>query len=339
MIKLTIVGGISVRHAILEMLRNHRDEYLSGEEISRRLAVSRTAVWKHIQALKQAGYEIESHTRRGYKLRRIPDRLRPEEIIPYFSTQWLGKKIVYFDDVSSTNLEARNEAQRGAPEGTIVIAESQNKGKGRLARGWYSPKYQGIWLSVVLRPKFRPADAPKCSLLAAVALERAIFRQIGVHCGIKWPNDLLYDNKKLIGILTEMSAEFDAINYIVIGMGINVNTLAEDLPPELQPIATSLAMILGEKVNRKVLLGKILEELEHSYDKVSSEGFGPLLDEWRQKSITLGKIVDVFGMDEQFSGKAVDIDADGALLIERETGIERVLAGDVSIRMGRGSLS
>jgi BirA family transcriptional regulator, biotin operon repressor / biotin---[acetyl-CoA-carboxylase] ligase len=333
MIKLTIVGGISVRNAILEMLRNHRDEYLSGEDISRRLAVSRTAVWKHIQALKQAGYEIESHTRRGYKLLMVPDRLRPEEIIPHFSTQWLGKKIVYFDDVSSTNNEARNEAQRGAPEGTIVIAESQNNGKGRLARGWYSPQYQGIWLSVVLRPKFRPADAPKCSLLAAVALERAIFRQTGIHCGIKWPNDLLYGNKKLIGILTEMSAEFDAINYIVIGMGINVNTFADDLPQELQTIATSLAMITGEKVNRKVLLGKILEELEHSYDKVSSEGFGPLLDEWRQKSITLGKIVDVFGMDEQFSGKAVDIDADGALLIERETGIERVLAGDVSIRM------
>ncbi|MBU2700665.1 BirA family biotin operon repressor/biotin-[acetyl-CoA-carboxylase] ligase [Sporomusaceae bacterium BoRhaA] len=322
-----------MRNAILEMLRNHRDEYLSGEDISRRLAVSRTAVWKHIQALKQAGYEIESHTRRGYKLLMVPDRLRPEEIIPHFSTQWLGKKIVYFDDVSSTNNEARNEAQRGAPEGTIVIAESQNNGKGRLARGWYSPQYQGIWLSVVLRPKFRPADAPKCSLLAAVALERAIFRQTGIHCGIKWPNDLLYDNKKLIGILTEMSAEFDAINYIVIGMGINVNTFADDLPQELQTIATSLAMITGEKVNRKVLLGKILEELEHSYDKVCSEGFGPLLDEWRRKSITLGKIVDVFGMDEQFSGKAVDIDADGALLIERETGIERVLAGDVSIRM------
>ncbi len=121
----------------------------------------------------------------------------------------MGKRILYFNDIGSTNIEARNEAQCGAPQGTIVVAEAQNNGKGRLARGWYSPQYKGIWLSVVLRPKFRPQDAPKCSLMAAVALERAIARQTGIHCGIKWPNDLLLGNKKLIGILTEMSADFD----------------------------------------------------------------------------------------------------------------------------------
>lgn len=322
-----------MRNAILELLRSHGADYLSGEDVSRQLAVSRTAVWKHIQALKQAGYEIESHTRLGYRLRVVPDRLCPEEIIPHFNTQWMGKRILYFNDIGSTNIEARDEAQRGAPEGTIVVSEMQNNGMGRLARGWYSPQYKGIWLSVVLRPKFRPQDAPKCSLMAAVALERAIAAQTGIHCGIKWPNDLLVGNKKLVGILTEMSANFDSINYIIIGMGINVNLLGEDIPEDLQSIATSLAIITGKTVDRKALLGKILKELEYSYEQVCREGFGKLLDEWRQKSITLGQIVDVYGLDQHFSGQAVDIDAEGALLIERPTGIERVVAGDVSIRM------
>lgn len=321
-----------MRNSILELLRNHGSEYLSGEEISRRLSISRTAVWKHIQALKQAGYQIESHTRLGYRLLTVPDRLRPEEIIPYFTTNWLGKKILYFNETGSTNVEGCTAALSGAPEGTIVIAEAQNSGKGRLARGWYSPFAKGIWLSVVLRPKFRPYDAPKCNLMAAVALEKAIFRQIGVHCGIKWPNDLLYEGKKLVGIITEMNADFDMINYIVIGMGLNVNIQPEDIPDELKSVATSLAIIQGSPVDRKQLLAKILEELETIYEKIGREGFGPLLDEWRKRSITLGKIVDVYGFDQQFSGKAIDIDEDGALLIERETGIEKVLAGDVSIR-------
>jgi len=322
-----------VRNTILELLRNHGDDYLSGEDISRQLSVSRTAVWKHIQALKQSGYEIESHTRLGYRLRVVPDRLRPEEIIPHFKTKWMGKRILYFDELGSTNIEARNEAQRGAPEGTIIIAETQKSGKGRLARGWYSPQYKGIWLSVVLRPKFRPQDAPKCSLMAAVALERAIADQTGIHCGIKWPNDLLIGDKKFIGILTEMSADFDSINYIVIGMGVNVNLLAEDIPDELQAIATSLAMATGATVDRKALLGKILRELEFSYEQVCQNGFDGLLDEWRAKSITLGQLVDVYGFDQHFSGQAIDIDSDGALLIERDTGVERVIAGDVSIRV------
>lgn len=325
-----------MRNAILELLRNHGDDYLSGEDVSRQLAVSRTAVWKHIQALKQAGYEIESHTRLGYRLRVVPDRLRPEEIIPHFSAKWMGNRIVYFNDIGSTNSEARNEAERGAPEGTIVLSEAQDSGKGRLTRGWYSPQYKGIWLSVVFRPKFRPQDAPKCSLMAAVALERAIACQTGVHCGIKWPNDLLIGNKKLIGILTEMSADFDSINYIIIGMGINVNLLAKDIPEDLQSIATSLAIVTGQLVERKALLGKILQELENSYEQVCVEGFDKLLDEWRQKSITLGKIVDVYGRNQHFSGQAMDIDSDGALLIARETGLERVLAGDVSIRAQQG---
>ncbi|MDU2065688.1 MAG: biotin--[acetyl-CoA-carboxylase] ligase [Sporomusaceae bacterium] len=322
-----------MRNSILELLRAHSSDYLSGEEISRQLSVSRTAVWKHIQALKQAGYEIESHTRLGYRLLLAPDRLRPEEIIPHLTTEWLGKKIFYFDEVESTNAIGRDAALKGAPEGTIVLAESQCAGKGRLARGWYSPKYQGIWLSIVLRPTtFRPYDAPKCNLMAAVALERAIFRETQIHCGIKWPNDLLYEGKKLVGILTEMNADLDMINYIVIGMGINVNFNEAEIPDELKDIVTFLAKLKGSPVDRKQLLGKVLEELERAYDQINERGFAPLLDEWRKKSITLGKVVDVIGFNQRFSGKAVDIDSDGALLIERESGIERVLAGDVSIR-------
>lgn len=321
-----------MRTRILQVLRQCFGEYISGEELSQKFGVSRTAIWKHIRELKQAGYDIEAHSRRGYCLRRVPDLLLPAEIQARLTTSVFGRDIHYFSDTESTNNVAKKLAAEGCPEGAIVVAESQQGGKGRLSRGWFSPFAKGIWLSIVLRPPFSPQDAPKCTLLAAVALNRAI-RKVGrITCGIKWPNDILYQGKKMVGILTEMSAEMDAINYVVIGAGINVNVDQIDFPENLSGIATSLSAAAGHPVDRMTLLCEILEQLELSYNTAVQEGFEQILDDWREQSITLGQTVDVFGVNRTFSGIAQNIDGEGALLVKTDKGTERVLAGDVSIR-------
>lgn len=322
-----------MRIKILDLLRKCPEEYLSGEEISRQLAVSRTAIWKHMQTLKQAGYEIEAHPRQGYRLKTLPDLLLPYIIRDTLTTKMMGQgEIYYFSQIDSTNNEGKKQANLGCAEGSIVLSEEQHGGRGRLSRGWFSPASKGIWLSIILRPLFNPYDAPKCTLMAAVAVTKAIRKTTQVPCGIKWPNDILYQGKKLVGILTEMSAEIDAINYVVIGMGINVNVNQEDFPLELQAIATSLSMITGQEVSRLTLLNAILEELEEVYNDVIQNGFMPMLAEWRNLSITLGQKVNVIGSGREFSGTAIDIDQDGALLVQTENCLERVLAGDVSIR-------
>lgn len=322
-----------MRIKILDLLRRCPDEYLSGEEISRHLEVSRTAIWKHMQTLKQAGYEIEAHPRQGYRLKNLPDLLLPYVIRDTLNTKMIGQgEIYYFSEIDSTNNEGKKQANLGCAEGSIVLAEEQNGGRGRLSRGWFSPVGKGIWLSIILRPPFNPYDAPKCTLMAAVAVTKAIRSVAQVQCGIKWPNDILYQGKKLVGILTEMSAEIDAINHVVIGMGINVNIAQDDFPDELQSIATSLSIIRGKEISRLILLNGILGELETAYTQVIQKGFPQMLDEWRELSITLGQKVDVMGSGRAFSGTAIDIDQDGALLVQTEQCLERVLAGDVSIR-------
>lgn len=320
------------RSVILEVLRNRTGQFVSGEELGRKLNVSRTAVSKQIQKLRQEGYDIESTVSQGHRLKRLPDLLRPEEVCPRLTTQLLGSEIYYFSEIGSTNDEAKKKAVAGCPEGTLVITETQLGGRGRLSRGWFSPVAKGLWFSVVLRPPFPPQEAPKCTLMAAVALNRAIRDVTGIPCGIKWPNDILCNGRKLVGILTEMSAEMDAINHIVIGMGINVNIDAAEIPPELKTIATSVSIETGAEVSRIDLFIKVLKRLEEIYLQVKTGGFSVVLDAWRQESITLGRMVNVIGLDKSFVGKAIDIDNDGALLVETEQGVERVLAGDVSIR-------
>ena len=320
------------RSAILEMLRSRTGQFVSGEELGRQLNISRTAVSKQIQKLRQSGYDIESTVSQGHRLRQLPDLLRPEEVCPRLTTRILGSEIHYYSEIGSTNDEAKKCAVAGCPEGTLVITETQQGGRGRLSRGWFSPIAKGIWLSVVLRPPFPPQEAPKCTLMAAVALNRAIREVAGIPCGIKWPNDILCNGRKLVGILTEMSAEMDAINHIVIGTGINVNIAADEIPPELKEIATSILVEKGAPVSRLDLLIRVLECLEELYLAVKESGFEAVLTAWRRESITLGRMVNVIAPDKSYQGKAVDIDGDGALMVETEQGMERVLAGDVSIR-------
>ena len=321
-----------MRSDILNMLRNARGEYLSGNEIAQKLGISRAAVWKHIRSLRQTGYDIESQSRNGYALTGEPDLLLPENILCGLNTKHIGQRIVHYDSVNSTNAVAKRLAAEGAAHGTVVVAEEQSSGRGRLERSFFSPP-GGIWFSVILRPPFLPREAPKCTLMAAVAVAEAM-KKLGMKPEIKWPNDLMYQGKKYVGILTEMSAETDRIQSVVIGIGINVNVEPEDFPPELRDTATSLSIMTGSQVPRVDLFRELLESMEKLYDLAYDEGFGPVFDLWKKYTVTLGREVDAIGVgkNETFTGKAVDIDEDGALLVDTGSEIRRVLAGDVSVR-------
>ena len=267
---------------IVEMLKNAGENFISGESIAGKLGISRTAVWKHIQTLRNSGYEILSSERRGYKLKDAPDLLLPSEIQIGLDTEILGKEMDYHPSVDSTNRLAKKLAYHGAAEGTIVVAEEQTGGKGRLERGFYSPRGKGIWFSVILHPNFSPHDAPKFTLMAAVAVAEAMAR-FKLKAEIKWPNDIMHDGRKLVGILTEMTGEIGKITYLVTGIGINVNISREEFPEELRDIATSLSELNGgEKISRVYFLRAVLEEFDKLYREVNAAGFDKVIDRWRK---------------------------------------------------------
>lgn len=316
---------------VLELLRA-AGGYISGEKMAERLGVTRAAVWKKIAALREAGYDISSAPRSGYVLRSAPDRLIETEISQDLQTVLVGRKMICYDTVDSTNLVLKNLARDGAADGTVVVADSQGTGRGRMERAFFSPPGKGIWVSILLRPTFLPQDAPKCTLMAAVAVARAM-EHFDLHAEIKWPNDILHEGRKLVGILTEMSAEMDRVNYVVIGIGINVNIAPADFPEELRTIATSLMQMKGEPLPRVAFLQELLRALDELYAAVQQDGFAPVLAAWREYAVTLGQEVRVIGpAGEEFEGTAADIDAEGALLVDTAEGRRRVLAGDVSIR-------
>ena len=311
-----------MRKTIVEILKNASDNFTSGESIAGKLGVSRTAVWKHIQKLRESGYEILSHARRGYKLKDAPDLLLPGEVQIGLDTKIIGKEMSYSPSVGSTNHVAKKLAYHGAAEGTIVVAEEQTGGKGRLERNFYSPRGKGIWFSVILRPNFLPKEAPQFTLMAVVAVAQAMER-FKLKAEIKWPNDILFDGRKLVGILTEMTCELGRINYVVIGIGINVNIARDEFPEELRNVATSLSEMNGGEISRVKFFRAVLEEFFHIIFKL-----------WKKYSVTLGKnvLVILANNGETFTGKAVDLNADGALIVETDEGFRTVYAGDVSIR-------
>lgn len=258
--------------------------------------------------------------------------LSPLAMKQILNTDIFGKRYVYMDTTESTNLEARRLAQQGAEEGTVVVTEEQAAGRGRLSRGWYSPFGKGLWFSLILRPDFPPAEAPKCTLMAAVALTKAFHKMGLADAGIKWPNDILVNGRKLVGILTEMSGSMEEISYIVMGIGVNVKTKQEELPEEIKQIATSLLME-GVDIERTEAFKIILEELEHQYYDVLDSGFEETLNEWRKLSVTLNQEIEVRAPGNTYEGVATDIDDDGNLLVKTTNGeVKRIVAGDVSIR-------
>ena len=322
-----------MRKTIVEMLKSAGGDFISGESIAGELGISRTAVWKHVQKLRENGYEILSRERCGYKLKDAPDLLLPSEIQIGLRTKIIGVEMEYRPSVDSTNRVAKRLAYHGAEEGTIVVAEEQTGGKGRLERNFFSPRGKGIWFSIILRPKFLAKDAPKCTLMAAVAVAEAMNR-FRLKAEIKWPNDIMFDGRKLVGILTEISGEIGKITYIVVGIGINVNISRDEFPEELRPIAASLSEISGKEISRVELLRAVLEEFDKLYLEVNESGFNKIIKRWKKYNVTLGKEVSVIsaGDGKTFTGKAVDLNADGALVVETKQGLREVYAGDVSIR-------
>ncbi|MDD5505048.1 MAG: biotin--[acetyl-CoA-carboxylase] ligase [Candidatus Omnitrophica bacterium] len=305
--------------------KNHLD-YVSGEQISHNLNMSRAAVWKHIEKLRQMGYEIDAVPHLGYRLVKTPDKLYPFEIIPSLKTSFIGRRILYYNELDSTNTTACELAKKTKGEGAVVLAEKQNKGRGRLSRSWVSPTGKGIYMSVVLKPDMPVCQAPLITLMAAVSLAQAIRDACNVQAYIKWPNDIIIKGGKVAGILTEMEAEPDRIKFIVIGIGINVNTALTQLPRG----AVSISHVLGEPVSRQALLTVVLEKLENNYILINKSGFSGLRLAWKNMSTTIGKKVRASCMRKVIEGIAYDIDTDGALNIQTNDGqIEKVTAGDL----------
>lgn len=314
-----------MKEKILHFLKDS-PEYVSGEEISRRCGMSRAAIWKYMQELRQDGFDVVAVPHLGYKLIASPDKLLPSEIQHGLKTQYLGKKIIYEDTIGSTMDVAFRLGIEGAVEGTVICAEAQTKGKGRLGRQWSSPKGKGIYMSAILRPSLPPTEVAQLTLLAAVAVCEALRRKTGVAARIKWPNDILVENRKLAGILTELSAETDRVRFVVIGVGINVNTPLSLLPPQ----ATSLKEETQQKTSRVELLQEILYELETWYERLKKDGFAPVVARWKELSATLGRRVRLIDPSGEIEGEAVDLDKTGRLMIRNDAGlIVSKISGDV----------
>lgn len=318
---------------ILELFRETPGAYVSGEEISRRLGVSRTAIWKHIEELRADGFEFEAAPRKGYRLVSMPDRWQVAELLKGLKTKVLGQKVHVYGEVDSTQTIAHRLVASGAAEGTIVLAETQTAGRGRMGRAWHSPAGKGIWMSMVLTPRIPVHFMPQLTLLCAVALCRAIQKVCPVEIGIKWPNDLLIKGKKVSGILLESSGEDERLKYVIAGIGISVNLKESDYPEELRSVATSLAIESGEDLKRETLVQAFLLEFEELYALYLEEGFAPIRLLWEALSVTLKRPIRTHTSAGIIEGIADALDDSGALTVIQENGERiKVYSGDIELR-------
>ena len=318
---------------ILSALRSAENGGVSGADLSDQLGISRAAIWARIEELRKLDYEIEATPHLGYRLISTPDVLHADDLIASLGkTKVIGRDIRVFEQTTSTNDVVEKLARDGVKEGVVVFAESQTKGRGRLGRVWNSPTRKGLWFSILLRPNLRPQETTQLTVAAATAIWRAIHAETGISAEIKWPNDILIRGKKVVGILTELSAEVDRVKHIILGIGVDVNLTASEMPTELRKIATSLRIESGQFVSRAELATAILRELDHDYARVCSGGFAKLADEWEQHCTTIGQQVVVSLGPRKIRGHAESLDDDGALLVRTEHGhIERVIGGDVTL--------
>lgn len=322
----------SIRKQLLEIFSEADGKFVSGQTISEKLGCSRTAVWKHMEDLRQEGYELEAIRRLGYRIASKPDKVTENEVQLGLQTAYIGRNVHFKETVSSTQKIASKLVYEGAPEGTIVVAEEQLEGRGRLQRKWYSPKGTGIWMSIILRPDIPIHQAPQLTLLAAVSVAQAIEMYTGVKVGIKWPNDILINGKKVVGILTEMQAEIDKIQAIIIGIGINVNHKKEHFAPEISQIATSLALEKGSEINRAGLMQAIFLHMEKLYEEYLLHGFSFIKALWESYAISIGKEIKAVTMNETFIGLAKGIRDDGVLILEDHNGaIHYIHSADIEI--------
>jgi len=312
---------------IIHILKNSKG-FISGEVISRKLKISRAGIWKNIEELRKQGYIIEAIPRQGYRLKEVPDKLFAREIQDGLKTKKLGRIIYHHNSIESTMSTAFQLGMEGIDEGALVCAETQTKGKGRMGRHWVSPKGKGIYMSLILRPKMSPVDVAKLTLMTGVAICEAIRAKTDLMVDIKWPNDLLVGGKKIAGFLTEMNAEMERVNFIVVGIGINVNTSLAQLPNT----GTSIKKVSGKSYSRVELVQEILISMEQWYLRVQKEGFVAMMERWRELSSTLGHKVEVREGKHIIYGKALDIDTFGGLVIRSDKGdLIKRMSGDVTL--------
>ena len=315
---------------ILTILKD-TDGYVSGQELCERFGVSRTAVWKAMNQLKKEGYEIESVQNKGYHLVKTPDILSKNELVSIRKTKWDGTEICYFDVTDSTNTQAKSLGEGDAPNGTLVVAGKQESGRGRRGRSFESPAGTGIFMTLLLRPEIEPQNASMLTLVSALAVAKGIEHMVDLPVQIKWPNDIVINGKKVCGILTEMSAQMDYVNYIVIGIGINVGN--EEFPEEIKDVATSIYLESGKHINRAMLIEKIWEEFEDYYELYEkTQDLSSLVKEYDSYLVNRGQKVRVLDSKEPYEGKAMGITDRGELIVDTWEARRLVSAGEVSVR-------
>lgn len=320
-----------MKEEILRLLRS-ADGYISGQELCNRFGVSRTAVWKAINQLKEAGYEIEAQQNKGYKLMAAPDLMTEAEIKSLMHTEWVAKEVLYFDTIDSTNTKAQELAEKGYPSGTLVVADKQESGRGRRGRSWVSPSGTGIFMTLMIKPDINPNNASMLTLVAALAVAKAITSVTGEEAMIKWPNDIVVNGKKVCGILTEMNAQFDYINHIVVGIGINVHN--ESFPEEISQMASSLMIEAGGKrFHRAQIIAETMSYFEQYYDTfLKTQDLSALVREYDELLVNRNKSVRVLDPKEPFDGKAMGITPKGELIVDTWESRKLVSSGEVSVR-------
>lgn len=320
-----------MKEEILRLLRS-ADGYISGQELCNWFGVSRTAVWKAINQLKEAGYEIEAQQNKGYRLMAAPDLMTEAEIKSLMHTDWVAKEVLYFDTIDSTNTKAQELAEKGYPSGTLVVADKQESGKGRRGRSWVSPSGTGIFMTLMIKPDINPNNASMLTLVAALAVAKAITSVTGEEALIKWPNDIVVNSKKVCGILTEMNAQFDYINHIVVGIGINVHN--ESFPEEISQMASSLMIEAGGKrFHRAQIIAETMSYFEQYYDTfLKTQDLSALVREYDELLVNRNKSVRVLDPKEPFDGKAMGITPKGELIVDTWESRKLVSSGEVSVR-------
>lgn len=322
----------NVRQALLDAFRNANDEYISGEKLAQQLGCSRTAIWKHIEELKKDGFQVEAVRKKGYLLKEPSHKLSADEIYLGLQTKKIGRTIHFHETVSSTQQIAKELALNGAEHGTIVVCDEQKEGRGRMVRKWHSPKGTGIWISIIIRPEIPLQKTPQLTLLTAVAVLQSIREETNLDVKIKWPNDLLVNGRKVCGILTELQAEENRVESVIIGIGINVNQNEDDFPSELQNKATSLKIEKNQKVNRASLIQKLLLQMELLLNRYLEEGFEPIKKMWETNAVSIGKSITARTLQGNYTGLALGINDEGVLLLQKSDGeIIEIYSADIEL--------
>lgn len=315
------------KNQILKALHGKKGEYISLEELASEGEISPEQVPNEIEWLENDDYIIEHSSELGYRLIKVPNRLLPYEIQRDLHASYIGKEIHYFKEVDSTNEVAKKLAEEGAQEGTIVIAESQTSGKGRLGKKWISPS-GGVWMTIVLRPDIPPHQAPQLTLVTGVAMAKTLDKECGLDVGIKWPNDILIGNKKVCGILTEAITNHK-LDFVLVGIGLDLNVDLDNFPPELREGATSLKRELHRDIPGVKLVQNFLTDFENLYDEFKAGNFPEILAEWRRLSKTIGRHVEVHKRGRVVTGEAIGVNKDGMLILEMEDGsLRKVMSGE-----------